>query len=89
MREKVRLFNTELRMMTPRDCYQALVADGTYTILLLRESELDINNDLLLSAMKVRIDALSYRRSVLKGVATEDISQRHHVRRKHRGTVGI
>ena len=89
VREKIRLFNTDLRMMTPRDCYQAVVTDGTYTILLIRETELDINNDLLLSAMKVRIDALSYRGGVLKRVATEDISQRHHVRKKHRGTVGI
>ena len=85
--EKIRLFNTELRMMPPRDCYQAVVADGTYTILLIREPELNINNDLLLSAMKLRIDALSYRGGVLEIGATEDISQRYRMRKNNRGTL--
>ena len=89
MREKIRLFNTNLRMMIPQDSYQAVVTNGTYTILLIPKSELDINNDLLLSAMKVRIEALSYQEGAPKRVATEDISQQHHMRKRHRGTVGI
>lgn len=47
-------------MMTPPDCYQAMIADGTYITLLVPESELDINGDLLLSAMKGRITTLSH-----------------------------
>ena len=81
--------NVAIWLIISNNYHQAVVTDGTYTILLIPESELDINNELLLSAMKVRIEALSYRGGAPKRVATEDISQRHHVRKKHRGTVGI
>ncbi|KAK3175348.1 hypothetical protein OEA41_002595 [Lepraria neglecta] len=32
IRQKWRLFNTELRMLAPQQCHDAVVADGTYTI---------------------------------------------------------
>ena len=44
--------------MTPHECYQAVVADGTNTILLIPESGIDINDKLIASALAVRIDAL-------------------------------
>ena len=57
VRGKWRLFNTELRMLAPQQCYDAVIANGTYTILLIRESEIDIDNELLLSAMDIGIEA--------------------------------
>ena len=57
VRGKWRLFNTELRMLAPQQCYDAVIADGTYTILMIRESEIDIDNELLLSAMDIGIEA--------------------------------
>ena len=57
VREKWRLFNTELRMLAPQQCYDAAIADGTYTILLMRESEINIDCEPLLSAMKIGIEA--------------------------------
>ena len=54
---KWRLFNTELRMLAPQQCYEAVIADGTYTILLIQESEIDIDTELLLSAMNIGIEA--------------------------------
>ena len=57
VRGKWRLFTTELRMLAPQQCYDAVIADGTYTILLIRESEIDIDNELLLSAMDIGIEA--------------------------------
>ena len=57
VREKWRLFNTELRMLAPQQCYDAAITDGTYTILLMRESDINIDHEPLLSAMKVGIEA--------------------------------
>ncbi len=57
IRGKWRLFNTELRMLAPQQCYDAVIADGTYTILLIRESEIAIDSELLLSAMDIGIEA--------------------------------
>ena len=57
VREKWRLFNTELRMLAPQQCYDAAITDGTYTILLMRESDINIDHEPLLSAMKIGIEA--------------------------------
>jgi hypothetical protein len=53
VRDKWRLFNTELRILAPEQCCEAVISDGTYTILLMRESQIDIDYDLMLSAMKI------------------------------------
>jgi hypothetical protein len=89
IREKIRLFDIELRMLTSQECYQAVMIDGTYTVLLIRESEIYIDDELQISAMNVRIDALSHQQHMLKRVATNDISQLHHVRKKHHRRVFI
>ena len=57
VREKWRLFNTELRMLAPQQCYNAAITDGTYTILLMRESDINIDHEPLLSVMKIGIEA--------------------------------
>ena len=57
VREKWRLFNTELRMLAPQQCYDTAITDGTYTILLMRESDINIDHEPLLSAMKIGIEA--------------------------------
>ena len=40
-------------MLVPQQCCEAVITDGTYTILLIRESKIDIDYDLMLSAMKI------------------------------------
>ena len=57
VREKWRLFNTELRMLAPQQCYDAAITDGTYTLLLMRESDISIDHEPLLSALKIDIEA--------------------------------
>ena len=57
IRGKWRLFNTKLRMLAPQQYYNTVIADGTVTILLIRESEIDIDNELLLSAINIGIEA--------------------------------
>ena len=49
-------------MLAPQQCYDAVIADGTSTILLMQESEINIDYELLLSAMEIGIDAKKQRR---------------------------
>ena len=53
VRNKWRPFNTELRMLAPHQCCEAAITDGTYMVLLMRESDLYIYSDVILSAMKI------------------------------------
>ena len=49
-----RMFTTNLRMLAPQQCQDAVIADETYTILLIRESEINIDYELLSSAIRGR-----------------------------------
>lgn len=57
VRRKWRLSNAELRMLAPEQCSEAVTADGTYMVLLIRESEIVIDYELVLSAMKIGLEA--------------------------------
>jgi hypothetical protein len=46
MRKHVRLFNTKLNILTPADCFEAATADGSNTIFLIPEAEIDITEEL-------------------------------------------
>ena len=82
MRQGMTPFDTELRLLAPSDCFPAVVADGTNTILLVPESKISITEELRSSASDVRIDALSHQERILKRVTNDDISQLHHMRKK-------
>lgn len=79
VRERVRLFNIELRMLTSCECYDVMTVDDTYTIFLISELRIDINDELLISAMNIHVNALSHRERILKRVTMNDISRRHHI----------
>ncbi|PMD28826.1 hypothetical protein L207DRAFT_642847 [Hyaloscypha variabilis F] len=64
-RERIHIFDTNLRMLTPQTCFQDVKADGTNTILLI--PELDIDTDNLLSAV-------SKKRSDLQTNSEADLS---------------
>jgi hypothetical protein len=53
MRKHVRLFNTKLNILTPTDCFKAATADGSNTILLIPETEIDITKELENSISKL------------------------------------
>ncbi len=38
------IFDTNLRMLTPETCFEAVTADSTNTILLIPEQEIDTDN---------------------------------------------
>ena len=53
MRKHVRLFDTKLNILTPTDCFEAATADGSNTILLIPETEIDITEELENSISKL------------------------------------
>jgi hypothetical protein len=46
MRKRIRLFDTALNILTPRGCWEAALADGSNTILLIPEQEISIDEEL-------------------------------------------
>jgi len=46
IRKRIRLFDTELNILTPQGCFEAALADGTNTILLILEAEISIDEEL-------------------------------------------
>ncbi|KAG4414646.1 hypothetical protein IFR04_012217 [Cadophora malorum] len=49
MRKAIRPFDSSLNLLVPRTCFQAATADGSNTILLVREDDIEVNNQLVLS----------------------------------------
>ena len=43
MRKQMRLFDTNLYILTPPNCFEAAIANGSNTILLIPEAEMNIN----------------------------------------------
>ena len=89
IREKIRLFDIKLRMLTLQKCYQVVIIDETYTVFLIQELEIYIDDKLQIFAMNVRIDVLSHQQRMLKRVVINDISQLHYVRKKHHERIFI
>ena len=89
IRKKIRLFDIKLRMLTLQKCYQVVMIDETYTILLIQESEIYIDDELQISTMNVRIDVLFHQQQMLKKVVINDIFQLHRVRKKRHEKVFI
>ncbi len=57
-------------MLAPEQCYEAVVTDNTYTVLLMRESEISIDYELLLTAMKIGTESkevTSFRSTGIRG----------------------
>lgn len=54
-----RAFNTKLELLSFTHCFEAVVQDGTYTILLIAEDELCMNNGIQDTAAEINADAIS------------------------------
>jgi hypothetical protein len=80
MTRGVRAFNTNLRMVSPEECFQAIINDRTHTILLITEDELAIDDRMLESAAKLHAEAIK-RVIGLKRTATDNLSRTHHPRK--------
>lgn len=44
MRKRIRMFDTSFRMLTPQTCFEDVTADGTNTILLIPDWDIDTGN---------------------------------------------
>jgi hypothetical protein len=45
-REQIRVYDTDLNILTPQMCFQAAIANGSSMLLLIPEKEIDINEEL-------------------------------------------
>lgn len=76
LRKNIRIFDTNLRMLAPQDCFEAATAHGMNTILLIPETKLYAINDIAASAAGI------HRQLGRKREAVDEISERHHIRKK-------
>ena len=53
MRKQIRLFDSELNILTPRDCFERATANGRNVVLLIPEKDIDISEELEASASKL------------------------------------
>ena len=58
MRKGLRTFDTNMQLLVPEDCFEAATVDGTNTILLVPQRELDIDDRLMDSANVLRYTAI-------------------------------
>jgi hypothetical protein len=47
MRKGIRPFSSSFKLLVPRTCFQAAIADGSNTILLIPEDNIQVNNQLV------------------------------------------
>jgi hypothetical protein len=45
-KEQIRVYNTDLNILTPQMCFQAAIANGSNILLLIPEREININEEL-------------------------------------------
>lgn len=50
LRKGLRLFDTNMHLLTPDNCFEAVIEDGTHTIVLLPQNDLNISEQALDSA---------------------------------------
>ena len=77
--ERQFLFNTTLWSIAPSECLEAVVADGTNVILLIPEGNINIDCELLISALKLGSNAGDMGKSTLKRAVIDDISEQDHI----------
>jgi hypothetical protein len=88
IRKRIRPFNTSMRMIGGKDCFKSVIGDGTNTILLIPDRELDINGETLDAASKFRNDALARAEPGRKRTASDNISRFYHPRKIRRWVLG-
>ena len=62
-REQIRVYDTDLNILTPQMCFQAAIANGSNMLLLILKKEININKELkafisrLLSKLDLQVEA--------------------------------
>ena len=82
MKKKIRLFDSNLRMLMPRDCFEAATTNGTNSIYLIPQASLNAISEIAATAPEIRNNFMSCEELGRKREAVDEISERHHVRKK-------
>ena len=82
LKDNMSLFDTELNTITPENCLENVSANGTYTVLVLSRSCLNVDDALRESAEVVHTEALSHRKMRNKRLSNVNISEEYHIRKK-------
>lgn len=82
MSKKIRPFDTNLRRLTPQDCFEAATTSGTNTIFLIPEADMKNIEEVATTSSDIRANTMPRRELGRKRVAVDEISQRHHIRKK-------
>ena len=82
MRKKIRLFNSNLRMLMSRDCFEAVIINNTNFIYLISYASLNAINEIVATTSEIRNNLMSYEELERKREIVDEISKRHHVRKK-------
>jgi hypothetical protein len=56
-REQIRVYDTDLNILTPQMCFQAAIANGSNILLLIPEKEIDINKELEASVSRLLFES--------------------------------
>ncbi|KAK5209211.1 hypothetical protein LTR41_004746 [Exophiala xenobiotica] len=57
MRKRIRVFDSNLNILTPRNCFEAATTDGKNTVLLIPESDINIGREIEASVADLASDA--------------------------------
>ena len=82
MSKKIRPFNTNLRRLTPQHYFEAATTSGTNTIFLIPEADMNNIEEVTTTSSNIRANTMPRRELGRKRVAVDEISQRHHIRKK-------
>lgn len=82
MIQRVRAFNTKLLIMAPDTYFQAVINNRTYTILLVLQDKIFIDNRIVESATKLHEEAVK-KVIGLKRTVPDDSAETRHPRKIH------
>ena len=82
IRDGNRLFDTELQPVLPSNCLSVVVANGTYTILIVPGAQISIDDALVEAVEKIHTEALSRHKNANKRLAADNIARFHHARKR-------
>lgn len=78
LRKKIRLFDTNIRMLAPQYRFEAATANGTNTIYLIPKA----NGNAINEFADIRANVISRQELGRKRVTVDEISERHHLRKR-------
>jgi len=88
MMKKKRLFDTELHIILSQNCLRTVVVNETYTILVLSEAQIDIDDELIDSAEVIHTEALSHNKNAHKRLIIENLNL-YHVQKRQNARIDV